>query len=343
MTPGCLGLEITDRCDLACSHCLREVVPPHAARARDLDVDLVSRLCSEARELGIASVAITGGEPMLHPRFLDIIDAIVEQGLRYHFLSNGLGIPALLPRFLARPARRELLRDVSISLDGASEATHDEIRGRGTFRRTLAGIAALRATRIPFSLLSTIHRKNRHEIDALGLLAHHLGATRLCFSHYLPNGRPHATRDLDLSIAERHEVEFVIKRLIDAMRFDIAMSEGYHTDRVDHECATVQGRGINVDPSGHLTFCCELSNFYGDERPPETRSDWVADLARVSLREAVAAQVGAIERFRRERLADAEAGKFTEDDYFACRYCVRHFGKPEREMVQIRRRNTALI
>src|SRR5262249_26472761 len=147
-----------------------------------------------------------------------------------------------------------------------------------------------------------------------------------------------ATRDLDLSIAERDEVEFVIKRLIDAMRLEITMSEGYHTEKVDHECATVQGRSVNVDPSGHMTFCCELSNFYGDDRPPEARSAWVADLSGVPLREAIAAQVAAIERFRRERLAHAEAEKFTEDDYSACRYCVRHFGKPEGEIVQIRRR-----
>ena len=343
MTPSYLGLEITDRCDLACSHCLRLVVPPHAARARDLDVDLVRRVCAEAKEIGISSVALTGGEPMLHPRFLDLVDAIVDHGMRYNFLSNGLGIAELMPRLLERPERRELLRDVSISLDGATEETHDAVRGRGTFRRSLAGIAVLRALDVPFCIVTTIQRLNRHEIDALGLLAHHLGATQISFAHFLPNGRPHATRDLDLTIPERLEVEYVIKRLMHAMRFKISISEGYKTDHVDYECVTIQRRGVNVDPNGHMTFCCELSNFYGDERPAETRSDWIADLAKTSLRDAIALQTAAIERFRRERLADADAGKFTEDDYFACRYCVRHFGKPEREIVQIRRRNTALI
>src|SRR5262249_28397974 len=129
--------------------------------------------------------------------------AIVDQGLRYHFLSNGLGIPDFLPRLLERPARRDNLRDIGISLDGATEKTHDAIRGTGTFRRTMAGIAVLRAMKIPFSIVTTIQRINRHEIDAMGLLAHHLGATQLSFGHFLPNGRPHATHDLDLSIAER--------------------------------------------------------------------------------------------------------------------------------------------
>ena len=125
-----LSVEFTDRCDLACSHCLRHVVPPSSSRARDLDPEVFARFVDEARTLGFERVGITGGEPMLHPRFLDLIDIIVDAGLPYHFLSNGLGLPALLPRLLARPRRRELLNHVSVSLDGATEQTHDSIRGR---------------------------------------------------------------------------------------------------------------------------------------------------------------------------------------------------------------------
>src|SRR5262245_38376097 len=151
MMPTGLGLEITDRCDLACAHCLRDIVPPHAPRARDLDVELVRRVVAEAKELGIRWIGLTGGEPMLHPRFLDIVDIIVDSGITYHFLSNGLGLPTLIPQWLQRPARRESLRDICISMDGATEATHDTIRGKGAYRRTLAGIAVLRALGIPFS------------------------------------------------------------------------------------------------------------------------------------------------------------------------------------------------
>ena len=337
MNTDLLGLEITDRCDLACGHCLRAIVPEHSPRARDLDFALIERLVGEARDLGIAYVGITGGEAMLHPRFLDILDVIVDAGRPYHFLTNGLGLPAFIPRWLQRPERREKLRAICVSLDGATAETHDAIRGRGTFHRTLAGIAVLRAMKIPFAVFHCVNRKNRHEIDQMGLLAHHLGAEKLFIAHFLPNGRPDATAEFDLNTAERHEVEFVIKRLIDAMRFPIYMGEGYYTDQVDHECPTVRGNILNVDPNGHLTFCCELSNFYGDRRPAEQRDDFIADLRQVSLREGLELQRARIERFRAERLADPTFG---EDDRFACRYCVRHFGKPEHEVVQIRRRVT---
>jgi MoaA/NifB/PqqE/SkfB family radical SAM enzyme len=333
-----IGFEITDRCDLACSHCLRAVVPPHAPQARDLPLALVQRLIGEGRALGMTDVGFTGGEPMLHPDFLGIVDAAVDAGMVYRFLTNGLGLPEFIGRWMARPKRRNLLRQVCVSLDGATEPTHERIRGRGTFRRTLAGIATLRALGIPFTILATITRTNRHEIDQMGLLAHHLGAEQLCFSHFLPNGRLHATEDLDLPTLERHEAERMVKRLMHAMRFRIGMMEGYFTDVTDHQCGTVQLNSVNVDPSGHLTFCCELSNFHGDERPAETRSDVIADLATTSLAEGIRRLQGAIDRFRQERLAEEAAGLRTEDDRFACRYCVRHFGKPERGLIRISRR-----
>jgi hypothetical protein len=94
---------------------------------------------------------------------------------------------------------------------------------------------------------------------------------------------------------------------------------------------------LNIDPSGHLTFCCELSNFNGDRRPAESRSDFVADLATTPLDAAMALQQRAIERFRTARRAHEAAGSRTEDDRFACRYCIRHFGKPEHGVVQLRR------
>src|SRR5258706_767002 len=131
MAIECLGLELTNRCDLACGHCLRAIVAPNSPRAVDIPLALAKKMISEARPAGISHVGMTGGEPMLHPHFLDIIDHIVDEGLTYHFLSNGLGLPRFIPKFLTRPERRTQLREVCVSIDGASERTHDTIRGKG--------------------------------------------------------------------------------------------------------------------------------------------------------------------------------------------------------------------
>jgi MoaA/NifB/PqqE/SkfB family radical SAM enzyme len=336
-----LGVELTDRCDLACSHCLRHVVPPNSTRARDLDPEVFARAVAEAKALGFQRIGLTGGEPMLHPRFLDMIDIIVDAEMPYHFLSNGLGLPALMPRFMSRPQRRELLVHVCISLDGATEQTHDNIRGRGTFRRTLAGIAFLRAMNVPFVILSTIGRANRHEIEQLALKAHHLGAKVVVFSHFLPSGRPHATNDHDLTSEERHDVEAVIARLKDALRFPVGMGVGYHVPEPDYMCPSLSLQSFNVDASGHLTFCCELSSFNGEHRPARDRADFVADMAHTSLSEAMKLKSEAAARFRAHRLDEEARGLRSEADKFPCRYCIRHFGKPE-GLIPLRRRSASV-
>jgi MoaA/NifB/PqqE/SkfB family radical SAM enzyme len=333
----CLGLELTNRCDLQCGHCLRKVVAPNSPGAHDIPLELVKRLVSESKAAGVPHVGMTGGEPMLHPHFLEIIDHIVDEGLTYHFLSNGLGLPTFMPKFLARPERRAKLRDVCISLDGAREATHDAIRGKGMWKRTLAGVAVLRAFGVPFTFLHTITRVSHQELGQLALLSHRLGAKQLILAHFLPSGRPHATDELDLTTDERLAAEHEVKLLVDAMRFPVIMAEGYQVKEVDHECGTTAGRSLNVDPRGHLTFCCELSNFHGDERSPADRPDFIVDLREVSVAQAMSLMDARVARFRADRLALHAAGDFTDEDWFACRHCVKHFGKP-REFVQIRRR-----
>jgi MoaA/NifB/PqqE/SkfB family radical SAM enzyme len=247
-----VGIELTDRCDLACAHCFRHVVPPNSPGARDLDPLILRKIVAQAPELGIGIISFTGGEPMLHPRFLELVDIVVDGGMKYHFLSNGLGLPDLIPRLIEREQRRAQLRRVCVSLEGSTEATHDRIRGRGTFRRTLAGIAVLRAMNIPFILLASVNRVNVHEIESIGLFAHHLGAQQLYFTHFMPNGRHKASEDLDLSIAQRHEAEAVIRRLAGALRLPIVIGEGYYAPETDHQCGTVRFESLNVDASGHL-------------------------------------------------------------------------------------------
>jgi hypothetical protein len=190
---------------------------------------------------------------------------------------------------------------------------------------------------VEFVILHTITRMSKDELDRMALFAHHLGAQRLFVCHFMPNGRHHATEDLDLTVAERLHVEDVIRRLMDALRFPIVMAEGYYAPEEDHVCATTDLRSLNIDPSGHLTFCCELSNYNGDGRPAAERPDFVSDMREVTVAQAIALQGEAVSRFRASRLAHERSGERTEDDKFACRYCVRHFGKPERH-VQIRRR-----
>src|SRR5450432_834852 len=129
-----LAFHLTDRCQLDCQHCLRD--PERAPK--DLALATIKQALSEGRRIyNSGHAAFTGGEPTLHPQFREVVDAAIDTGYTWHVVSNGRRLPWLLQLFRERPLRRERLTSITFSLDGADEATHDSIRGPGSYREVM--------------------------------------------------------------------------------------------------------------------------------------------------------------------------------------------------------------
>src|SRR3954468_18728675 len=134
MAVGWIAFHLTDRCQLDCQHCLRDP----AQTPKDLPLAIVRKVLAEAKSLyHSGQVALTGGEPTLHPEFEGVLDAIVEHGFTWHMVTNARRFERLMDLLKRVPARREALTAINLSLDGADEATHDGIRGKGSFREVM--------------------------------------------------------------------------------------------------------------------------------------------------------------------------------------------------------------
>lgn len=74
-----LNLEITERCNYNCRHCFNAegIKVPRA----ELTIDEIKRILDQAFDCGVNNVVLTGGEPMLHPHFMDIIRYVSEKGM----------------------------------------------------------------------------------------------------------------------------------------------------------------------------------------------------------------------------------------------------------------------
>ena len=180
--PICLTWELTYACNLACVHCLSssgrrdpgELTP---AEARAVVDDLAA--------MQVFYVNIGGGEPMLRPDFFDLVGYAVECGVGVKFSTNGTRITPARARQLAA---MEYL-DVQVSIDGATAATNDAVRGEGSFaaaRRAMDNLAA--AGFGPFKISVVVTRHNVAELDALAALADSYGA-QLRLTRLRPSGR----------------------------------------------------------------------------------------------------------------------------------------------------------
>lgn len=138
-----LWLQVAgSRCNLACTHCFVSC-GPEADHHGFLTREAVAAAIDEARPLGLREVYFTGGEPFLH-RDLEVMLAGALRHAACTVLTNGTlltrGRVAAL-RALAASARWAL--EIRVSLDGATAADHDAVRGDGAFARALAGLRRL--------------------------------------------------------------------------------------------------------------------------------------------------------------------------------------------------------
>jgi len=330
-----IGIEFNNVCNLDCAHCFRSIYRGGAENNQDLflPLEVLEKILVEAKPLGYNHAAITGGEPPMHPRFGEALDIIAKHGFSYHFLTNARNFQKTL-KAISAPSRRPKLGGVSFSLDGATEATHDRIRGKGSYREVVTAIAMCQAVGIEPSIITTINKANRHEIDQLALLGAHLKVRRQIFGHQNPTEH-NMGADLILPLTEWRAVERDVARVMTEFRHDISMAVGFYTDYYLPRCAPLMLEDLNIDYRGRLTLCCQLSNYRDGDEDGE---DVVGDLKRESLADALGKLMDLINRVHRERLAMANDPQQKDKLHYPCLVCLDRFKKTSEQpmLVQVK-------
>jgi uncharacterized Fe-S cluster-containing radical SAM superfamily protein len=119
-----VSLQVTRRCNLRCNHCYLSCGP---SDHRELPTSLCLDLVKQLSDLAVPCLAITGGEPLMHSGFIEIVQLAADLGMRVKVNSNG----TLWPN-VADELNPSDLFEVRVSVDG-DEVTHDTRRGSGTF------------------------------------------------------------------------------------------------------------------------------------------------------------------------------------------------------------------
>jgi radical SAM protein with 4Fe4S-binding SPASM domain len=142
-------------------------------------------LIDELAGWGRTILVLSGGEPLLRPDIFQLMSYANGKGLVVALATNG----TLIDQGLAKRIRESGVDRVSVSLDGADDATHDALRQLpGSFQSALAGIKALRAEGIPIQINVTVAKHNADQLDEMVSLAKGLGAVALHLFLLVPVG-----------------------------------------------------------------------------------------------------------------------------------------------------------
>lgn len=186
-TLNTLYFYLTEGCNLACRHCwMGPRFDPAGDRYPTLPVETFETAIREAKPLGLSGVKLTGGEPLLHPRIMRLLEIVRREELRLTVETNGL----LCTPEIAAEIAKSTNRFVSVSIDGADAATHEWVRGvAGSFEAACRAVRHLAAAGIRPQIIFSVMRKNVGQLEAMVRLAEELGAVSLKFNVVQPTAR----------------------------------------------------------------------------------------------------------------------------------------------------------
>jgi pyrroloquinoline quinone biosynthesis protein E len=171
--PTTLLAEVTHRCPLHCPYCSN---PLDLLRAEsEIGTDDWKRVLSEARELGVLQLGLSGGEPMVRKDLEELAAHARSLGLYTTLVTSGLG----LTRKRAEALRDAGLEHVQVSVQDADPATAERIAGVSSVKQKQAAIALVKELGFAFSINVVLHRANLDRIGEIIDLAAGYGADRL--------------------------------------------------------------------------------------------------------------------------------------------------------------------
>jgi radical SAM protein with 4Fe4S-binding SPASM domain len=166
------SLEVTQRCNLRCSHCYIPMPTRQGPREAELSLPEIQHILDEIKDAGCLWLLLTGGEPLLRPDFLEIYQYAKHKGFLLTLFTNGTLLTPHIADFLSewRPF------NIEITLYGYSQATYERITGiPGSHARCMQGIELLLERKLPLKLKTMLMTINQHELGQMQAFANRLG------------------------------------------------------------------------------------------------------------------------------------------------------------------------
>ncbi len=252
--PMGLLAELTHRCPLRCPYCSNPVELER--RSGELNTDEWKRVFSEAQELGVLQLHLSGGEPTARRDLEDIIEHCSAINLYTNLITAGVGVSDDRWRILSDAG----LDHVQLSIQAPDGDTNDRIAGlSGAFEQKIATAKQITDLGLPLTINAVVHRHNIHTITDTIDLAVSVGARRLEVAHVqyygwgLKNRKGLIPPKADV-LACMEKIEAARERLAGTLVIDAVVPDYYA--RFPKPCMGGWGsRSLNVTPSGTVLPC----------------------------------------------------------------------------------------
>lgn len=269
-------ISITTRCNFNCPHCLRATIDKDKTFVKDLSLSVLETILKEGKKMNFRYISITGGEPVLHPRFKDIISLIGNYGYKFYLGSNGWFYKEYWESI---EQNRRNFKFMFLSLDGVTPEIHDAVRGRsGSFGKIMEAVKFYGERKVPTIATFCVTPGNYHQIERFPDFCLKNGIKLIKWVTVIPRGCEPGKPVSDssgyiLTDVQRREALGKILRLREEFRGQclftittsffsisgITESDAYYINRGLDFCSALNGYNFFIDHDGAVLFCCDLN------------------------------------------------------------------------------------
>jgi len=179
--------DITHRCSLKCRHCRASA--PFAFE--ELSTEDGKSLLDQLEELGVKTLAISGGDPLLRNDLPELIKYATDKGMRVRIQTNGqLITDELLDKF-----KKAGCDEFGIGLDSCKPKNHDWLRNKpGAFEKTITSIKKIKRFGFRLHVEFTLNPQNKKELSEMIKFCDSLNVNTLFSRCVIPVGRGKDTK-----------------------------------------------------------------------------------------------------------------------------------------------------
>jgi len=197
--------HITDECDQRCKHCyIFAEGHPCLVSMKWEEMQLVLQKCEAfcKKFNRLPYFYITGGDPILHPNFWQLLELLKEKDIPFTLMGN----PFHLTDEVCQKLRSYGCDKYQMSIDGM-EKTHDWFRKPGSFKTTLEKVQCIKKAGITSVIMTTVSGTNIGEIPDVIDAVVKAGVDVYAFARYVPTSGGKGSEKSDWYIApDRYRV-----------------------------------------------------------------------------------------------------------------------------------------
>lgn len=266
-------LEVTNTCNLRCIHCYKVAGEPLEG---ELSTEEWFSAIDTLKELGVITVAFTGGEPLMREDFFDLV-AYAGRDMGVNVFTNG----TLLTEDVVKRLEEVQVEKVMVSIDGATAGTHEKIRGKDTFERTMRGVSLLVKHGVHVRSNTLIYTENAPEIETLIRTLRDLGVKEMIFDRFMEVGRGRGMGALMPPLEVGETLSEVVRRFEgtpDQFELTFTPDMGGREEEKIYSFCGVGTSMVTIKANGDVVVCPVLSgpeHTAGNIREDSLRKVWL--------------------------------------------------------------------